>query len=340
MHRPNRHRNRSLSCIVLGAVLSLLTLAWGEALARAEMSPQTAIGWKLFFDPQLSRTGTHACATCHNPDKGFTDGLPRGQGAYQDILPRHTPTVVNLAQSNYFFWDGRASSLEEQALTPLTNPIEMDLTPEEIVSRVAAQPEYRKVFAAIGVSKIDIDAILGAIAAFERSLETGETPFDRWLGGNEKALTPTAQRGRLIFFTRGQCATCHMGHYLTDNNFHNIGTGTHQDPGRFKVTGEEQDKGLFKTPSLRNWKGTEPFMHDGSLATLRDILEFYSRPLPSKVGVSELDALALEEEEKEDLLAFLETLNGPWPDLSVHARTWQNLLESGENTPDNTAFKR
>ena len=312
----------------MGMAIGALVLGVATALvlaADASPSPQAVIGWKLFFDPLLSRPKNTSCATCHNPDKGFGDGLSLGRGAYGQTLPRHTPSVVNLQNATHLFWDGRASSLEDQAIVPLTNPIEMDMTPPDIVSRVAAQPHYQRAFAAIDVESIRIDDIVGAIAAFERALVTGPALFDRWLQGDQEALNAAQQRGRMIFFTRGQCAICHIGNNFTDHDFHNVGTGTPGDLGRFAVTKAAEDQGSFKTPSLRNWKGREPFMHDGRFASMRDVLLFYSDPPAPKVGESELDPLELDEDEIADLLAFLDTLNGAWPDLSSYAAAWETL---------------
>ncbi len=311
-----------------GVVVSLLMLGFAWTLAKADntsLSPQAVIGWKLFFDPLLSRPKNTSCATCHDPDKGFGDGLRLGKGAYGQTLPRHTPSVVNLQNAPHLFWDGRAQSLEDQAIGPLTNPLEMDMTPPEVVSRVAAQPHYQRAFAAIEVDDIRIEDIVGAIAAFERTLVTGPTLFDRWLQGDKKALNASQRRGRMIFFTRGQCAICHIDSNLTDHEFHNVGTGTDDDLGRFVITQQPEDQGSFKTPSLRNWKGREPFMHDGRFASMRDVLQFYSDPPQPQVGESELDPLELDDDEITDLLAFLDTLNGSWPDLSGYATAWKKL---------------
>ncbi len=310
--------------------LLIVCMAVSSAAAGGEISPQAALGWKLFFDVELSRNKTHACATCHVPERGFTDGVGFGKGTHGDTLPRNTPTVVNLAEARHFFWDGREESLEAQAVAPLTNPIEMDLTPGEIVARVKANRDYQKAFAAIGVDNIDLDAIVAAIAAFERNLVTGATAYDRWLAGDKEALSPAAARGRMIFFTRGQCAICHIGPNFTDNDFHNIGTGKARDAGRYAVTGDAADRGRFKVPSLRNWRGTEPFMHDGSFATMAEVLDFYSEPPPPELGESELDPLELDADEKSDLLMFLETLNGDWPDLAAYPARWRQSV-SGDS---------
>jgi len=306
--------------------MAWLLLEFLSPLATAKSpSTQAVIGWKLFSDPLLSRPKNISCATCHDPNKGFGDGLSRGKGAYGHTLPRHTPSVVNLQNAPHLFWDGRVQSLEEQAIVPLTNPIEMDMTPTEIVSRVASQPHYQRAFAAIDVNDIRIEDIVGAIAAFERTLVTGPTPFDRWLQGDQDALNAAQKRGRMIFFTRGQCAICHIDNDFTDHAFHNIGTGTSNDLGRFSTTQQEEDRGRFKTPSLRNWQGREPFMHDGRFASMRDVLQYYSAPPQPAVGESELDPLEFDDGEITDLLTFLETLNGAWPDLSVYATTWEKV---------------
>ncbi len=323
MHSPLQRllSHASLLCCALSAV------AWG-----GEVSRQEAIGWRLFVDPILSRPRNTSCGTCHKPEHGFEQGVAFGKGAHRDVLPISTPTVVNLQEADYFFWDGRAESLEEQAKGPITNPIEMDLTLDEAVARVKSQSHYRRAFAAISVEDITIDDIVGAIAAFERKLITGETAFDRWLQGDRSALSDSQARGRMIFFTRGECAICHMGNNFTDNDFHNVGTGSDADLGRYNVTKDEEDKGAFKVPSLRNWEGREPFMHDGRFKTLGEVIDHYSDPPPAKVGESELDPLDLTQAEKDDLLTFLETLNGDWPNLSVFEKAWKELA-GDESTP-------
>jgi cytochrome c peroxidase len=318
----------SLLCrrtIFAGVVLIALPLAADDGKPAA-VTPQEAVGWKLFFDPILSRPRNTSCATCHVPAKGYEQGMAKGKGAYGDVLPVNTPTVVNLQDASFFFWDGRAESLEDQAKVPIANPIEMDLSHEEAAGRVAAEPHYRKAFAALGVHEITIDQISRVLAAYERRLVTGETTFDRWLAGDRSALTEGQERGRMIFFTRGQCALCHLGRNFTDGDFHNVATGSASDLGRYNVTKDKEDKGRFKTPSLRNWKGREPFLHDGRFATLRDVIEHYNELPEETAGQPEVDPLGLSEQEIEDLLAFMETLNGPWPDLAPFEQAWRELV--------------
>ena len=311
-----------------GRTLLALCLAAVAPLAHAEGGDQgamAAIGWKLFFDPLLSEPSNTSCATCHVPEHGFESGVALGEGAYGDILPRNAPTVVNLADAQFFFWDGRAESLEEQAKGPIQNPIEMNLSLEEAVQRVRAEDSYVRTFAKAGIDAITIEHLAGAIAAFERQLTTGPTLYDKWLEGDRSVFSDQQERGRMIFFTRGQCATCHHGPNFTDGMFHNIGTGTVEDQGRFAISKDDYDLGAFKVPALRNWKGREPFMHDGRFETLDDVLDFYNEPRTEAIGETELDPLGLTEQDHADLKAFLETLNGDWPDLAPFEAAWEAL---------------
>lgn len=309
-----------------GTARRLIGLALLLALrAGGEVSPLEAIGWKLFFDPILSKPRSTSCATCHKPENGFESGVALGKGAYDDVLPRNTPTVVNLADAEFFFWDGRSGSLEEQAKGPIENPIEMDLPHDEASKRVRAKPDYAEAFASVGVTHITIDEITRAIAAFERALRTGPTLYDKWLEGDRSVFNEAQERGRMIFFTRGQCATCHFGPNFTDGYFHNIGTGTQDDPGRSVISNDDYDVGAFKTPSLRNWRGREPFMHDGRFETLDEVLDFYNEPKTDALGETELDPLGLTDQDHADIKAFLETLNGAWPDLAPYEAAWNAL---------------
>lgn len=287
---------------------------------------QEAIGWRLFFEPALSGPRNFSCATCHMPSRGYEGGDALSLGAHGDRLERNTPTVVNLADADFFFWDGRAASLEEQAKGPIENPVEMALPLNLAVERISGLRRYREAFAKMGVKKITEDEIAGAIASFERKLTTGPTRFDQWTQGDRGALNEQEERGRMLFFTKGDCALCHNGPNLTDGDFHNIGSSTSaEDVGRGAIEDDPFYAGAFKTPSLRNWKGREPFFHDGRFETLREVIQYYSAPPVAKVGEREIQPKGFSEQEIEDLLAFMETFNGEWPDLEPFEQAWQAL---------------
>lgn len=309
---------------LVGIVLLLLVTTVG--VGAEEVEPLEAIGWKLFFDPVLSGPGTFSCASCHQPSLGFSDGLPLARGVHGDELPRHTPRLTDLAEAGAVLWDGRAASLEEQIPGPISHAKEMDLPAEAIAGRVSENADYRGAFAKAGIETLDRDAVVAALAAFIRGLEAGPTALDRWLGGDREVLGPAASSGRMIFFTRGQCATCHIGEALSDHDFHNVGSGTDKDSGRFLVTGRDEDRGLFKTPPLRGVPGTGPFFHDGRYATLEEVINHYSEPPGTSQGESELDPLELDDGEKAELLAFLQALDAPPPDWASYRSAWQGLL--------------
>lgn len=307
--------------LVLFALFLALPLAAGQ-----EPTTEEAIGWRLFFEPALSAPRNFSCATCHIPSRGFEGAQPLSLGAHGDLLGRNTPTVVNLADAEFLFWDGRAGSLEEQAKGPIANPQEMDMALDKAVGRISGLRRYREAFAKMGVEKITEDDIAGAIAAFERKLVTGPTRFDRWIHGDRSALSEQEERGRVLFFTKGDCALCHNGQNLSDGDFHNIGSSIDaEDIGRAAIEDDDYYRGAFKTPTLRNWKGREPFFHDGRFETMREVLGFYSNPPAAAVGEREIEPKGFSDQEIEDLLAFLETLNGAWPDLEPFEKAWQAL---------------
>ena len=287
-----------------------------------------ALGRRLYYDPGLSADGTVSCATCHAPDLSFRDGKALSNGVAGQLGSRRAPTVVNAAYNTLQFWDGRAPSLEKQAEGPLTNPVEMGNTLEGVVNYVRSDPKYRALFArAWGRKEITIDLVTRSIASFERTVVIGNSPFDRfYYRGDKKALSPAGQRGLKLFLNqkKGNCSVCHVigRRYalFTDNKFHNIGVGadtwgTFEDVGRYVQTKSASDMGAFKTPTLRNIAKTAPYMHDGSLATLKDVVDHYvgggtSNPHLDK----EIHALAfLTFNERADLKAFLESLTGTLP---------------------------
>jgi len=291
------------------------------------------LGNKLFFDPRLSASNTTSCATCHDPSKGYSDGRTKFEGDHGEVGPRATPTVTNLAWGELFFWDGRASSLEEQALGPIESKMEMRQDLDEL-ARELERAGYQPLFeAAFGTdAKISGETIAKAIATFERTLVSRNAPFDRYMQGNEDAMTPSQVRGMELFQGKAQCADCHSGPQFTDYGFHNIGVDT-TDVGRYEHLSLPSMKYAFKTPSLRDVEYRAPYLHDGSEETLRDVVELYNRGgNPGARGQKNLaiEPLDLTEQEIDDLVAFMKALSGE----GAHGRGAPGLPSEDELPPD------
>ena len=281
-------------------------IAWPDD--EPATAAQIALGRQLFFDPRLSRDGIMSCATCHDPARGWADGLTTARGHAGRILPRNTPGLTNVAFGSIFYWDGRAGSLEEQALSPLTHPDEMALTREEIVPRL--EP-YRALFAsAFPQEGLTVATAVRAIASFERTLISRNSPFDRYLAGERAALSPAARRGMQVF-DEASCTFCHRGPNFTNQAFHNIGVGGADDPGRFAIQAGATLRGAFKTPTLRNVALTAPYFHNGSAATLAEVVAFYNRGGDVAGHTPLIFPLGLSSAEQADLVAFLEALTDP-----------------------------
>ena len=273
------------------------------------------LGKKLFFDPRLSRSQIVSCATCHNPSLGWSDGLPKGVGHGMEPLERRSPPVLNLAWALSLMWDGRAHSLEQQALMPITAPQEMNMTMDDVVDRLRMVPGYRELFSeAFGeTDSINAKNIVAALATYERTLVSHKAPFDLWVEGDEDAISAEAKRGFVTFNTKARCSACHAGWRFTDDSFHNIGLET-DDVGRGKFTPPSVAimKYAFKTPSLRDLRMQGPYMHDGSMADLDEVLEHYVKGGRKSPNLSpEMRPVKLSKTEQSDLIAFLETLRGP-----------------------------
>lgn len=273
---------------------------------------EVELGRILFFDTRLSINRNQSCATCHDPNKGFGDGLAKGKGTMGNALGRNTPHIYNLGWSSIFMWDGREPTLESQALGPIKSSDEMMLPITQLLSRLNEVPAYRKLFKeAYGVDTIGEEEVGRAMAAFERTIIVDDTPFDRYLAGDKKAMTPAAVRGLKLYQDKARCVLCHDGANFTDDSFHSLGM-TDGDIGRAKISGDKTQTGAFKTPGLRNTEFTAPYMHDGSLATLMEVIEFYDQ---GGGGAKHTDPLVkplkLTQTEKEDLVAFLKALSQP-----------------------------
>lgn len=272
-----------------------------------------ALGRKLFFDPGLSRDGTVACATCHRPEHAFADPRPVSLGVGGAKGTRNAPSLINRAYGRRFFWDGRAETLEQQAAGPLTHPAEMGLREAEAVAYVLGSGEYRPLWQeAYGdLSRASFPQITRAIAAYERTL-VAPSAFHSWLLRKEP-LPEAAERGRILFFGKARCHLCHSGMHLTTEEFLSVGAGAGhgaQDGGRFDATMRREDWRLFKVPSLTNVARTAPYMHDGSIGTLEEVIDFYDRGGDIAENKDyRVISLGLTSDEKAALLAFLESLS-------------------------------
>ena len=269
------------------------------------------LGRTLFFDPRLSGSGWISCGSCHNPGFSWSDGLPRAIGHGMQTLGRRTPTILNLAWAPALFWDGRAESLEEQALGPIQAPGEMNLSLDAMVWRLREIGGYRPLFErAYPGEPIAAETVAKAIATFERSVVSAQAPFDRWIAGDERAIPPSARRGFTLFNEKAHCSVCHAGWRFTDDGFYDIGMDA-TDIGRGKVTPKiELTHYAFKTPTLRNVALRAPYLHDGSAANLQAVIELYNRGgAVHRPSVSpEIKPLNLTEGEVQDLIAFMQTL--------------------------------
>jgi cytochrome c peroxidase len=295
--------------------------ALGEVQAPPD-NPQTAakieLGKRLFFDTRLSLDRSSSCASCHSPEKAYADGLARAKGFQGVTLPRNSPTVLNAAFNTAQFWDGRAATLDEQCKGPLMAAGEMNMIDEQhLVERLNNIPAYAQDFKTVFGVGPSLDRVAMSIAAFERTLVTPDSRFDRYARGDKSALSQEEKRGLLVFFGKASCSECHKGPNFTDNQYHNLGIAG-KDAGRFAVTKKEEDRNAFKTPTLRNVELTAPYMHDGSSATLEEVIDLYDRGGGEGAHKSKLlFPLNLTAQEKADLLSFLKTLTGTMPKVEV-----------------------
>jgi cytochrome c peroxidase len=280
----------------------------GAALTRARID----LGQMLFFEPRISGSGVISCATCHNPALGWTDRIPRATGHDGQVGERNTPTALNAAFLDSQFWDGRAATLEDQALGPIEAEIEMNMSLEQAVARLNEFQIYRDMFMAAfpgDEDPVNAPNVALAIAAFERTLVTPNSPFDRFLAGDDAALTGQQQFGMRLFADNG-CIACHSGPNFSDGNFHAIQVPGSTDRGRALVTGDAADEHAFRTPSLRNIAVTYPYFNNGSVESLRDAVNIMGQEmLGHEFAEDELDAL----------VAFLHALTGDMPEVEIPA---------------------
>lgn len=276
------------------------------------------LGRKLFFDERLSFDGTVSCASCHNPLLGFADGRSVAVGIEGLKGKRSTPSIINRLFSQDQFWDGRVKSLEEQLLEPIENPIEMNNSLENVIKTLNADESMRNEFQKVFGTDVTVEGLQKAIASFERILLSGDSPFDKYLAGDESAISESAKRGFQLFKSESvNCIICHKGQNFTDELFHNSGVGMdleNPDLSRFLKTKNDSDRGRFKTPTLRDIARTAPYMHNGSLRSLREVVDFYDKGGIQNENLSiHIKPLNLTEEEKDNLVEFLRSLTGKNP---------------------------
>lgn len=274
------------------------------------LSPdKIALGRQLYFDPRLSIDNTVSCASCHDPARGWSNGDRFATGIGGQRGGRSAPTIINATYQRWQFWDGRAEGLEGQALGPIQNPIEMNLSLDALVAKLQAIPGYRRQFEQL-FGDVTPQAVAQALASFERTVLSGDAPYDRFVAGKKDALSPAAQRGYEVFFHRAHCSACHAGASFSDGAFHNLGVGIDDekpDLGRETISHLEGDRGAFKTPTLREIARTAPYMHDGRLKTLVDVVEYYDKGgTPNPQLDEEIYPLSLTAAEKADLVVFLQ----------------------------------
>ncbi|MBC7473754.1 MAG: c-type cytochrome [Candidatus Sericytochromatia bacterium] len=287
-----------------------------------QYTPERAfLGRALFVDKRLSGSKSLSCETCHNPKTGWNDNKEFSAGHEGIKLKRNTPSILNVGYNKAFFWDGRAKSLEEQALAVLTSEKEMHSTPESIAETVNNIPIYKKKFKeSYNVDNVSINEVTKALATFERTINTkSQSPFDKFINGQKDSMSDSAIRGLNLFRTKARCINCHSGSNFTDNKFHNLSLtyeGTeNEDLGRYNITRIEDDWGRFKTPSLRNVEKTAPYQHNGVFLTLNKVLKFYNEGThgkdPHKSPI--IRSLGLGDEDLTDLEEFLKSLSETVP---------------------------
>ncbi|MCR6721836.1 MAG: cytochrome-c peroxidase [Chitinophagaceae bacterium] len=296
---------------------------------------QIALGKALFFDPRLSGSNQISCATCHQPELSWTDGRRRSLGHEQRENRRNSPGLLNVWYYNRLFWDGRSADLEDQSFGPINSESEMHSDMPEVMRKLRRIPGYRALFdSAFAGEGINPETLSQALATFQRTLVSAAADFDRFLEGDKQAMSDEALRGLHIFRTKARCMNCHNGPLLTDNDFHNLGLSRyqldHEDLGLYYFTHKAEDAGKFKTPSLRDVMRTGPWMHNGMFDNMEVLMSRYISGMPHQVAVGDqvndslfprpdrlIKRLVLTSREKEDLIAFLESITAPPPPIEL-----------------------
>ena len=307
-----------IKMFAFAAILAGMITVLGFSFNAPEETIKTpaALGKKLFSDKLLSKDSSISCASCHKAEFAFADTAAFSTGIYGKLTSRNTPSVLNMKNRPYYFWDGRASTLEEQSLMPIENPNEMGLPIKEAIQRLNQSESYKRLFRKIFKQLPNEKNLGAAFAAFEQTLETVDSKFDDW-SNNISDLSVEEERGRELFVgNKAKCFDCHSMEDFTDDRFKNIGLYNGKelsDAGRYEITKKETDKGKFKTPGLRNIAVTGPYMHDGRFKTLEQVVSYYNTPFmfvddPLNIDTTFNKPLMLSQQEKKDLVAFLKTL--------------------------------
>ncbi len=343
----------SVVLVVLGLLVSCVEVTWSqEAVAEHDLQPlpaaekpvsqeQVELGRLLFFDGRLSGDATVSCATCHRPELAWCDGLPLAAGYPGSLNFRNTPSLLNVSRQKYAYWDGRLpiSDLPTIVRDHISEAHFMQADGRLVIERLKQVPEYRKRFQQAYGAEPSYGRILGSVSAFVRTVRSADTPFDKYLRGQQDALTESAKRGLALFRGAGRCVECHHGALLTDGQFHNIGVPDNsvifdeplrhitfrrffrtlgvpeyehlrRDPGLYGVTKRAEDMGRFRTPTLREIGRTAPYMHNGSFKTLNEVVAFYNRGGGDSAGQDpRLQPLGLSDQQQADLVEFLTTLD-------------------------------
>lgn len=307
---------RKITLLCIAAVITILTASSFFENKDVDIKSRVALGKKLFSEKILSKDSSVSCTSCHKPKYAFADTVAFSIGIGGKLTKRNTPSVLNMKNRPYYFWDGRASSLEQQSLMPIQNPDEMGLPIEEAVTRLNQSREYKMLFQKIFGQKPTAKNLAAAFSAYEKTLETVDSKFDDW-SNNLKKLAATEERGRELFVgDKAKCFDCHRMEDFTNDEFKNIGLYNGKelnDAGLFNLTNKETDRGKFKTPGLRNIAVTAPYMHNGMFKTLEEVVEYYNNPKkiisnPINIDDALKQPLGLTDKEKKDIVAFLKTL--------------------------------
>lgn len=303
--------------VLLFTVLLAVSVLLPGYLVKKPVVTREVLGKKLFEEKILSLDSSVSCASCHQPKFAFADTVAFSRGINGQFTKRNTPSVLNMLNRRSFFWDGRAQTLEQQALMPIANKEEMGLPIPVAVNRLNQNPEYKKLFRQVFKQAPNAANLAAALAAYERTLETVESKFDDWSNDDTARWTPAEERGRILFLgDKAKCFDCHFMEDFTGDEFRNIGLYTDapgEDAGRYNISRNKKDRGAFKTPGLRNVAATAPYMHDGRFKTLEEVVNYYNNPkkvVPNAVNTDPLlqKPLGLTEQEMADLVAFLKTL--------------------------------